>query len=1011
MDTFDILVNNTGGNNTEDINVKESIFELNLNNVVVTYQVIIDESTPHYDIDVHDTKISYLIEPSNIFFTSGIGDAPDEQVYGRKNGQWVLLLPEQNLLLGELHTNAYYGDLGKIAYDHSQSTGNVHELSFSGLLNKPTTVQGYGITNIPTWALSVSKPYYTTIEVTEEDNLYFTTNRVLGTYLNGYVATDGNVNASDTVLSAIEKLSYKNHNPLTLGSSNGLTLDEQELSLGLSSTNSTGSLSFTDWNTFNNKLSSSLMGVANGLATLGSDTKIPLSQIPVSLLGQVNYKGLWDASTGLPSLPSTPTSNGDYYIVSVAGSTTMGSISEWKVGDWLIANGSVWGKVDNTDAVSSVNGYVGTVVLNKSDIGLSNVSNVLQWSTDNHPTTTSGYGLPNYPTTLPASDVYLWAKESVKPSYVWTEIGNRPTLLSQFSNDLGNYGNWVVNTDSRLSDSRIASDVYNWAKTSTKPSYTYSEITSKPTLLSQFTNDLGNYGGFVTGTPWTLVGYWYSSNHPSTLSGYGITDTPWTNYLPLSGGQESGNIGFNQGLGISFVNGGYLKNNSNGLGLKLTAGANNLTFESYSTIVQSNSLYLQNLNGSSALISFQGTQIGAKEYNIKNSIDGVSNIGFSIRNYTDSTTPMYIDGSDNVFFKNYVTATQYKVSGGTSSQFLKGDGSLDSTTYQPLGSAINTGNISAQSVNYANSAGNSNQWGGYPIDFNQAVNVNRLIAWDVSDNKFRVADNSSIKSWLGLGSSAYTNTSAFQPAITGLTINYIPKWNGSNMVNSLISDDGSDNAYYYIGNANQGGINLKRSGGAVYGKFGIEQYGVNNDTYIGSFSNNGLGLYSTGTKRLYIRNTGEIDILSTTLSTSPTTGALVVDGGIGVSGSGYFNGNITASSFIKSGGTSSQLLLADGSVVNISAIGIDQTQTSINGSVSGTVICSMPFQTNSYKKVVLKGSPFGGSATYTFPVAFTAFGQPSYYITGAITITSLSSTSITINASSTSAGYVVLEGY
>jgi hypothetical protein len=38
------------------------------------------------------------------------------------------------------------------------------------------------------------------------------------------------------------------------------------------------------------------------------------------------------------------------------------------VGDWAIFNGTVWQKVDNTDAVTSVNGYTGTVVLTTTDV-------------------------------------------------------------------------------------------------------------------------------------------------------------------------------------------------------------------------------------------------------------------------------------------------------------------------------------------------------------------------------------------------------------------------------------------------------------------------------------------------------------------------------------------------------------------------------------------------------------------------------------------------------------------
>lgn len=41
------------------------------------------------------------------------------------------------------------------------------------------------------------------------------------------------------------------------------------------------------------------------------------------------------------------------------------------------------------------------------------------------------------PTSLPASDVYAWAKASSKPSYSWGEISGRPTALSSFSNDKG----------------------------------------------------------------------------------------------------------------------------------------------------------------------------------------------------------------------------------------------------------------------------------------------------------------------------------------------------------------------------------------------------------------------------------------------------------------------------------------------------------------------------------------------------------------------------------------------
>lgn len=86
-------------------------------------------------------------------------------------------------------------------------------------------------------------------------------------------------------------------------------------------------------------------------------------------VGAVTYKGTWDAATNTPTLASGSGTQGDYYVVNVAGSTNLDGITDWNIGDWAIFNGTIWEKVDNTDAVSSVNGQVGTVVLNAANVG------------------------------------------------------------------------------------------------------------------------------------------------------------------------------------------------------------------------------------------------------------------------------------------------------------------------------------------------------------------------------------------------------------------------------------------------------------------------------------------------------------------------------------------------------------------------------------------------------------------------------------------------------------------
>ena len=86
------------------------------------------------------------------------------------------------------------------------------------------------------------------------------------------------------------------------------------------------------------------------------------------VLGGAIYQGVWNATTNSPSLASATGTKGYYYVVSVAGSINLDGVTDWKVGDWAIYNGTAWQKVDNTDAVSSVNGFTGAVSLTSANI-------------------------------------------------------------------------------------------------------------------------------------------------------------------------------------------------------------------------------------------------------------------------------------------------------------------------------------------------------------------------------------------------------------------------------------------------------------------------------------------------------------------------------------------------------------------------------------------------------------------------------------------------------------------
>jgi hypothetical protein len=82
-------------------------------------------------------------------------------------------------------------------------------------------------------------------------------------------------------------------------------------------------------------------------------------------IGALNYKGTWDAATNNPTLVSSVGTQGDYYVVSVAGTTNLNGTTLWGVGDMAIFNGSIWQKADGGDTslvtgltVTGLTGYM-----------------------------------------------------------------------------------------------------------------------------------------------------------------------------------------------------------------------------------------------------------------------------------------------------------------------------------------------------------------------------------------------------------------------------------------------------------------------------------------------------------------------------------------------------------------------------------------------------------------------------------------------------------------------------
>lgn len=223
-------------------------------------------------------------------------------------------------------------------------------------------------------------------------------------------------------------------------------------------------------NVSNNYINKNQKGVANGVATLGSDSKIVSTQLPDYLLGQVLYGG----NVGSGQIASLTTkaksrlgvASDDITLINESGNYASEGVYGWiinegiyyiasdnftfanmqfLVGDWLISNGTSWQKIDNTDAVTSVAGQTGAITLAIGDInGLPKEIETIYVQIDNKVEKEEGKRLSSndYTSAEKSKLAGISAGAEVNVQSDWSAtsgdafIKNKPTKLSQFTNDL-----------------------------------------------------------------------------------------------------------------------------------------------------------------------------------------------------------------------------------------------------------------------------------------------------------------------------------------------------------------------------------------------------------------------------------------------------------------------------------------------------------------------------------------------------------------------------------------------
>lgn len=143
------------------------------------------------------------------------------------------------------------------------------------------------------------------------------------------------------------------------------------------------------------------------------------------------------------------------------------------------------------------------------------------------------------PTTLPASDVYAWAKAATKPSYTWGEIGGKPSVFTPapHTHPLSDISDLHASWDALLKSAPSAY-VTRWPA--------WGEVTGKPSAFTpaEHTHVKADITDFPTSWAWSAI-----TGKPSTLTGYGITDG--VNSVEASGGLSASVSGHKLTVGVA----------------------------------------------------------------------------------------------------------------------------------------------------------------------------------------------------------------------------------------------------------------------------------------------------------------------------------------------------------------------------------------------------------------------------------------------------------------------------
>ena len=282
-----------------------------------------------------------------------------------------------------------------------------------------------------------------------------------------------------------------------------------------------------------------------------------------ALVGSVQYEGVWNASTNSPTITSSTGNKGDYYVVNVAGSTNIDGITDWKIGDWIIFNGTTWDKVDNTDAVSSVNGFTGAVSLSTSHINEgTNLYFTNTRAQDAITLTTSGTS---------GSATYSSGTLNI-PTYSLSGLGGVPTsrqlTINGTAYDLSADRSWSVGTVTSVGVSSSTSGVTIGS----------TPVISSGTITIDIATASGSSNGLLSSTDWSTF-----NGKQAALNGTGFVKISGTTisydnstYVKTAAATTGGQVMFENGANIITSSSGLYFDGTDKLGINDNTPSYNL---------------------------------------------------------------------------------------------------------------------------------------------------------------------------------------------------------------------------------------------------------------------------------------------------------------------------------------------------------------------------------------------------------------------------------------------------